>query len=68
VEREITQSSQGGLNGYVLLAWRKTPPDGCIVSGDERRAELQYQIQTGATKTANAKQIQAAIDKLILSI
>jgi len=51
----------------VLSAWQTNPPDGMTVSGS-RALTLNFTIQTGASKTADAKAVQAAIDKLILSV
>lgn len=52
----------------VLLAWRISPPEDLSVSGVGHRMELHYRIKTGTLKTADLKTVQAAIEKLILSI
>ena len=50
---------------YVLDAWKSKPPHGLKVVQVSRHNELEYEIQTGTTKRATAKQIQSVINDLL---
>jgi hypothetical protein len=52
----------------VFSAWRNNPPNEMTVSGTERNPVLNYKVSIGTPKIADKKAVQAAIDKLILSI